>query len=95
MTKGCPRNSVKGDDIPNNSWQGHHTTNKKIQSAKRNAKNYLKKVIKDKVIAFKLPHIFDQPAFVKYNAYQRDIVTHAAVNKGSLLGLQHSTKLAY
>ena len=57
--------------------------------------NHLKKAIKDKVIAFKLPHIFDQPAFVKYNAYQRDIVTHAAVNKGSLLGLQHSTKLAY
>ena len=87
MTKGCGRNSKKGDDITNNSCEEHHETNKVIQSAKRTAVNHLKKAIKDKVIAFKLPHIFDQPAFIKYHAYQCDLVNPAAVNKSILLGL--------
>ena len=42
-----------------------------------------------------MPHIFDQPVFVKYNVYQRDILPAADVYKGHLLGLEHITKSAF
>ena len=87
MIKGCNHNSTIGNDLTNNSCKENHETNNAMQSVKGTTINHLRKITKDKDIAFKLLYILNQPAFVEYHAYQRDIVSPASVHKSCLLGL--------